>query len=229
MGVHLSASCRTTSSALRAERRSIPNFTEIFRRDQDCAHKSGCVARKAFWRPLACRCGLKSVRFLDRTHEVHIVVRETSGRTHVVREAADQHSSQCQTCLFVTWSLFQHVGSSSEEGEAWMAHWKTQARQWAKTERHFISSGGWRVQGQKARKVGLLVAADLLCKLRTKKRPYTRSSWVHAKAFGKDFTERSRRSHCVEVVRHMESFTSCAQVCFCASINENSGCKGSGD
>ena len=47
-GLHLSSSRRTSSSAVRAQRRIILNPTEVHWRDQDNARKSGCVTRKTY-------------------------------------------------------------------------------------------------------------------------------------------------------------------------------------
>ena len=69
----LSSSRRTSRSALRAEKRNIPNSTEIHRRDQNDAHKFGRVARNTHGRLLACRRESQFVRFIDRIHEVHVI------------------------------------------------------------------------------------------------------------------------------------------------------------
>ena len=55
-------------------------------RDQDYAHKSGCVARKTYQRLLECRRESKFIRIMYGIHEVHFTVRKTSSRIHVVRE-----------------------------------------------------------------------------------------------------------------------------------------------
>ena len=44
-------------SSLRAERRLTSNSTEVYCRDQDNSHKSGCVARKTYQGLLECRKG----------------------------------------------------------------------------------------------------------------------------------------------------------------------------
>ena len=56
---------------------------------------------------------------------------------------------------------------------------------------------------------------------------HRRSSRVYEKAFGRDSTEKSRRSHCAEGVKFIESSQSCAQVRSHAPSNDISGCKSS--
>ena len=86
--VNLSSSDRTSSSTLRAERRNIPYSTERHWRDQDCSHKSGCDAKKPYWRFLECRRGSKFVRFMDRIHGCGL-----------------QKSCNYRTWLFDAWNL----------------------------------------------------------------------------------------------------------------------------
>ena len=101
----------TSSSALRAESRIIPNPIEVYWRDQMYAHKSGCVARKRYWRLLERRRGPKVVRFMDRIHEVHVVEWDFPSMMLVVREATYKDPSYYQSKLSVPWNLVKNIKS----------------------------------------------------------------------------------------------------------------------
>ena len=107
--LHLSSSHWTSSSPLRAERRIVPNSTEMCWRDQDYVHKAGCIAGKTFQRLLERRYGSKFIRFMDKIHEVHAIEWETSSRICVVWGATCEDPSNHQTWLSVAWDLDWHV------------------------------------------------------------------------------------------------------------------------
>ena len=121
-GFHLSSSRRISSSALRAERRHIPNSPEIHWRDQENPYDLGCVVRKQCWRFLERRCGSNFVRFMDRIHEVHNIEWETSYRKCVVGGVVYNNSSTCQTWPFVASNMVRHVKSSSTKWRAAMGY-----------------------------------------------------------------------------------------------------------
>ena len=65
--------------------RNIPNPTEVHWRDQDYAHKFGCIARKTYQRLLERRRGSNVVGFMDRIHDVHVFEWKTSSRIFVIQ------------------------------------------------------------------------------------------------------------------------------------------------
>ena len=120
-------------------KRIIPNSTEVCWRDQDNAHKSGCIAGKTHQWLLERRCGSNILRFVDRIHEVHVIEWETSSRIYVVRGVTYEDPSNYHIWLSVAWDFDWYVKSSWEERQARIGFGETKARQRSKTERHFCS------------------------------------------------------------------------------------------
>ena len=110
--LHLPSSRRTSSSILRAERRTSPYSNEIHLCDQGYLHKSGCVASKTQRWLLACGRESKFIRFVERIHKVHFFERETFKGIYVVRRETDKNSSNQEQRAA---EIYDEVGQRSLE------------------------------------------------------------------------------------------------------------------
>ena len=126
--LHIPPSRWTQSQTLLAERRIIPNSTEIHWRLQNYSHELGCYARKPHRWLLEYRWIKRFVWFLDRFQAAHSIKSETSRRIYVVREETDKTASDIQARLFVARTLDEIGKKCWAEGEAEMGDWKTKAR-----------------------------------------------------------------------------------------------------
>ena len=184
-GFHLSSSRRISSSALRAERRHIPNSPEIHWRDQENPYDLGCVVRKQCWRFLERRCGSNFVRFMDRIHEVHNIEWVISYRKCVVGGvvynkfehlpdltiSGQQHGSACQ----------KQLNEMKSSNGLSMNRNLDNARNLRGI--HFIDpiNGEFKETFQKARwKLEIPMEAAMPCELSTTQRPNNWRSWSSA-------------------------------------------------
>ena len=83
--LHLLPSRWTASQTLLAERRTIPNSTEIYWRDQNYSYEFGCQAREAHWWLLEHWWLSRLVWSLHRFHTIYSTRRKSSWRIYVVR------------------------------------------------------------------------------------------------------------------------------------------------
>ena len=113
---HLLSSCWTESSIMCAERRIIPNSTEVYWRNEVNSCTSGCRTRKTNWRLFKYRRKQKSVRCMDRFHEINVTKRNSTKRIHVVREENDkiQTTSRPDHIWLDAWT---RIGKAAQWGE----------------------------------------------------------------------------------------------------------------
>ena len=146
--LYLSSSYWTESSITPAERRIILFSAEIHWCHQVNSHRFGCSTRKTDWRLLECRRRQKSVRFVDRFHEIHTIGRNSSERIHVVREKRLTRIRTTSRPDHIWPDAWTRIGKAAQRREKTrMGNRETETRTCQKIERHlFYWSEWWRVQ-----------------------------------------------------------------------------------
>ena len=173
--LHLSSSQRTSGPALRAERRNIPNSTELHWRNQDDAHKFGCVARKPYRWLLECRCGSRDVSDSWTGFTKFTLLNEKPPKGwHLVRERLTKIQATARPKWWwssILWPEIWGQGPTCQrhltKRRRRMGHWKAQA---------FISSI-WKME--------IPMKAAMPCKMETKKRSNKLRGTVSETKFGR--------------------------------------------
>ena len=132
------SSQRTSSSTERPEGRNVLHSTEIHWCDKVYFYGSGRHGRDTYWWLLECPFEQKFVSFLERIHKFHIIRRETSKGTYVVRRDTDKDSSNYQTRPCMARRVDENWQCRSESRKTRMGKRKTKARQCSKTERNLL-------------------------------------------------------------------------------------------
>ena len=106
-----------------AERRIIPNSTEVHWRDQNYSYEFGCQARQAHWWLLEHWWLSRLVWTLDRFHTIYSTRRKSSRRIYVVRGEIDEKTAYVQARSSMARTLEINGKTWQAEGKAkvvWM-------------------------------------------------------------------------------------------------------------